>query len=79
MKMIIHRMPYGIDYPQHAIRTTQYALRTPSHGDFLGISLIFGIQFSIIHNKLNTKDRMTGDFVIDYLRLTIDYFFRVYL
>ena len=37
----------------HAIHDTQYELRTASHGDFFEIRLIFGVQFSIILNKLN--------------------------
>lgn len=32
-----------------------YTIRVSSHGDFLKISLIFGVQFSIIHNKLNIE------------------------
>jgi hypothetical protein len=41
-------------------------IRNASHGDFFGIWLIFGMEFSIIHNKLNIEYRTqnTGDRIL---------------
>ena len=49
IKMIIHRMPHGIDYPKHAIRNTQYAIRTKDAVSwrFIWIMLEFARLFGI--------------------------------
>ena len=41
--------------------------------DYAGICPPFWDTVRIILNKLNLYDRITGDFDIDYLLLTIDY------
>ena len=59
-ELIIHRMPYGITYPQHAIRTTRYAICTKnavSRRLFRKL-LDFDINFSKIVNKIDVEYRI---------------------